>query len=162
GMTAANEILGRPFDRDELVNFAAEMEGHPDNVTPAFAGGLCAAVTVGQAVTFVSWKTPGLFTRLSFVFGVPAVRLVMADARRVVPGRLARGDSVFSLGRTALLLSALANGRRDLLSTAMEDRFHQPQRAKLIRGFRKVMDSAKKAGAHGACLSGAGPSVLAV
>ncbi|MBK9922663.1 MAG: hypothetical protein IPP09_05780 [Elusimicrobia bacterium] len=69
---------------------------------------------------------------------------------------------MFNTGRAALLASALLSGRRDLLAVAMDDRLHQPYRKALIPGFAGVLKSATAAGAHGAALSGAGPTILAL
>ena len=85
-----------------------------------------------------------------------------ADARAVLPREVARGDAVANLARTGLLVLALTTGDYDLLGEAMTDRLHQPYRAALFPHVNPLIAAARQAGAFGACLSGAGPSVLAL
>jgi len=162
GIVAANRALRNPLTEQMVLDLAAEMEGHPDNVTPALLGGLCASVMSGMRVRAVSWKAAALFNGLRAVLCVPEFELSTARARSVLPARVSRADAVFNISRVALLLSALQSRRFDLLSEAMHDRLHQPCRAKLVPGLMKALQGAGKAGAYGAALSGAGPSVLAL
>jgi homoserine kinase len=157
GLLAANALLENIFSVDKLVSLAVEMEGHPDNVTPALMGGLCVSVQDHYS----AWKEPTLFAGLKAVVCVPSFELPTKKARAVLPSRVPHGDAVFNIGRTALFLTALKNRQFDLLGPAMEDRLHQPYRAPLVPGLSRVLLGARKAGAYGAALSGAGPSVLA-
>lgn len=161
GLVAANALLDGAVSRDELLAMAVEMEGHPDNVTPALRGGLCAAVKTAGGVASDVWAAPALFAAVRAVVCIPEFRLPTREARAVLPATLSREDAVFNVGRVALFLSAMLHSRYDLLSEAMDDRLHQPSRKKLIPGFDGVIAAAKAAGAYGACLSGAGPTILA-
>jgi homoserine kinase len=125
-------------------------------------GGLCASAVTGGNVSFVSWKQRSFFKGLKAVVAVPAFELSTAKARSVLPKTVSKADAVFNVSRAALFLSALAAGRRELLGAAMEDRLHQPYRSKLVPGLTEAIAGARKAGAHGAALSGAGPCVLAL
>lgn len=162
GLVAANAVLGRPFSNDALLDLAADFEGHPDNVAPALLGGFCSAVIVGKKVCHVVWKSATLFRGLSAVAVTPNFALKTEKARAVLPARVTRADAVFNTGRAALMASALLSRRHDLLAVAMDDRLHQPYRRALIPGFAQALAGAVKAGAHGAALSGAGPTVLAL
>jgi len=84
------------------------------------------------------------------------------DARRVLPSRIPFTAAVFTSSRVAFLLSALLQKKYDWLEFAMDDVLHQPARARLIPGLRDAIAEAKKAGAYGAALSGAGSSVIAL
>jgi homoserine kinase len=162
GLAAANAACGGFLTRDELLRLAAEEEGHPDNVAPALLGGLCAsAMRRDGGVHCVSWRDEKIFRGVRAVVCVPAFELSTKRARAVLPDRVSRRDAIFNVSRTALLLSAFKERRFDLLAEAMEDRLHQPYRKRLIPGWDDVLASARKAGAWGAALSGAGPTILA-
>ena len=162
GLVAANESLGRPLDLSALIDLATDMEGHPDNVAPALTGGLTMAVRAKDAVRWVAWKEASLFKNLRAVVVVPSFQVPTAKARRALPARVPRADAVFNAAHVALLLGAVRSGRWALLGEAMDDRLHQPYREKLVPGLSAVIGAARRAGAHGAALSGAGPSVLAL
>ncbi|MCS7172975.1 MAG: homoserine kinase [Armatimonadetes bacterium] len=158
GMVAANELLGRPLDRSHLASLAARLEGHPDNVVPALVGGVTAAVMEDGTVHWVRLPVRDLPTA---VVAIPEFEVPTALARGRLPSRVPREDAAFNVGRTALLIGALATSRWDLLELAMEDRLHQPYRKPLVPGFEDVCTAARRAGALGVALSGSGPSLLA-
>lgn len=162
GLVAANAVCPRPLDRDDLLRMAVEEEGHPDNVAPALFGGLCVATVDDGDVRCVAWRDKKLFEGLRAVVCVPAFELSTDTARAALPETVSRRDAVFNESRTALLLSALKDRRHDLIGVAMEDRLHQPYRKKLIPGWDDVLAAAKRAGAYGVCLSGSGPTILAL
>lgn len=162
GIAAANAAMGKPFDLDALARLATRLEGHPDNVVPALAGGLTASAAEKGKVSFVAWRDQSLFRGLKAVLAVPDFELSTAKARSVLPRTVSRADAVFNVSRAALFLAALREKKHGLLSAAMDDRLHQPYRKRLIPGFDAALAAAQKAGAFGACLSGAGPSLLAI
>lgn len=132
---------------------AAEGEGHPDNAAAAQQGGVI--LVLGKHLHRL--PTPDLEVAIL----VAAEPYPTAEARKVVPRELPREDAVFNAGRMALLVHALHEQRWGLLATAMEDRIHQPYRLQLYPWVKGVMTAARYAGAHGAALAGAGPSVFA-
>lgn len=162
GLVAANAVLGRPLTTEDLLDEAAAFEGHPDNVAPALLGGFCAAILDGRKVRSVAWTDSRLFRGLVAVAATPDFALKTEKARAVLPARVPRADAVFNTGRAALMAAALLSRRHDLLAAAMDDRLHQPYRQKLIPGFAAILRAARAAGAHGAALSGAGPTILAL
>ena len=83
------------------------------------------------------------------------------EARAALPASIVRQDAVDNIARTALLVYALREGRKELLKDAMRDHLHQPYRLKLIPGAEDALQAAYDAGAYGAALSGAGPSLIA-
>ncbi|MBI3911470.1 MAG: homoserine kinase [Armatimonadetes bacterium] len=159
GLLAANALLGEPFSREELLRRAVQLEGHPDNVTPALMGGLQVVTRAAGEVIHLRLPTPA---GLHAVVAVPDLEIATADARAVLPACVAREDAVFNVGRAALLVAALTQGRPDLLGAGMADRLHQPYRARLLPGFEAALAAARAAGACGACLSGSGSSLLAL
>lgn len=158
GLRAANEWLGRPLDKKGLLAIATELEGHPDNVAPAIYGGFSVSVTYEgkpESLAFLP-EIP-----LKAVVAVPDFTLSTRLARSVLPDTVPRADGVFNVGRAALLAAAMARGKADYLKLALEDKLHQPYRKSLIPGFDEVTEAARKAGAMGCVLSGAGPTIIA-
>ena len=158
GAAAANTLLGGPLDQRALIDLAAGMEGHPDNVAPAVLGGLVACVTADAGTIRTVRLVP---RRLHVVLAIPEFAVSTAEARRLLPPTVPFDDAVFNVTRTALLLAAFIDGRSDLLDEATRDRLHQPYRARLVPGLEAVFAAARRAGAHGVALSGSGPTVVA-
>jgi len=145
--------------RDRLLDLACELEGHPDNTTPALLGGFAVSIMDGRRVRSV--RTP-LGGALAFRALVPPFPLETSKARAALPATVPHADAVFNLGRAALLAAALATGNVESLGAACADRLHEPYRAHLIPGFAEVVAAARDAGAIAVFLSGAGPTVMAV
>ncbi len=159
GAVAANALLGEPLDRRTLLRVASEVEGHADNVAAALHG----------ALTVVLPDESGPFaTRIAFpsawracVF-IPSAHLATEKARAVLSDQVTREDAVFNLAHASALVAAVLRSDGALLSVAMVDRLHQPARTRLVPGLGEIIASAREAGAFGAALSGAGPSVIAI
>lgn len=159
GVVAANRLLGDSFSQQEMLDIATAIEGHPDNVSPCLLGGLTASVMDGPRVACVRAVPPA---DLRAVVAIPEFELKTQDARDVLPRAIAHRDAVFSASRACLVTAALIAGEFDLLAVGMRDRLHQPYRAKLIPAFDQICEAAVKAGAWGAALSGAGPTLIAL
>jgi len=159
GLVAGNALLGSPLTTDALLGLAARAEGHPDNVAAALLGGLTVSCSTADGVTAVSLPVP---TNLTWVALIPDVTSATAEARAVLPKSVPREDAVFNVQRVALLLAGLQTGRHAALAQALEDRLHQPYRTRLFPWMPDVVAAARRAGALGCVLSGAGPSLLAV
>ncbi len=163
GLLAANALLGEPLDRDELLDLAVACEPghHADNVAAALYGGLVVTGvrdSEGRLIT-VTYPMPA---DLHAVLFIPDMPMSTVHGRALLPAAYTRADVTFNLSRVALLLAALQTSRYDLLGTAMEDRIHQPYREQLFPALRPILTAARVAGAHGACLSGGGSSLLAL
>jgi homoserine kinase len=152
GLLAADELLGAGLPLPLLLALATELEGHADNVAAALTGGL--VLVAGDEV--VSLPVAPLLA----VVVLPAVSLSTRAARAALPVGVPHADAIFNLAQLGLLLQALARGDQALLARAMADRLHQPYRIPLIPGMQAAMAAAQAAGAA-ACLSGAGPSLIA-
>lgn len=158
GLKAANVIIGNRYNRHELLQFANEIEGHPDNVAPAIYGGFTInTVSEGHVECFS--LLPKL--RLELVVAVPDFPLSTRKAREVLPEKVTRQEAVYNISRAAMLAAALVRGNERFLKTAFDDALHQPYRAALIPGMYEVFKAAREAGALGANLSGAGPCLIA-
>jgi len=159
GLLAANAIHGGKLPRSRILDLAAEIEGHPDNVAPALLGGFVAAVIANGTVRAVRFPVG---EELAFNALVPPFELETSKARAALPKTLPYKDAVFNLGHAALVAAAFASRDYDALSVACDDRLHQNYRVPLIPGFQKVVDAAREAGAIAVFLSGAGPTVMAI
>jgi homoserine kinase len=157
GAVAANDLFGGQIAAPDLLNIVCELDGHPDNAAPALLGGLVIGTLTPEGVTSVRLEPKDL----KVVVAVPDFSVSTTSARRALPERVPHRDAAFNVGRSGLLLGALATGEYELLRVAMQDRLHQPYRSHLVPGLEDVIETALANGAYGACLSGSGPTVLA-
>jgi homoserine kinase len=156
GVLTAVALHRAPWGEEAILDTAAAMEGHRDNVAAALLGGL--AICVPSART-VRMDAP---EELRAVLFLPDARLHTEQSRGVVPQVFAREDAVFNAARCALLVRCLATRDYSALGDAMDDRWHQPARTALVPALPRLIAAARKAGAAGAALAGGGPSVLAL
>lgn len=158
GMLTANLLCGEPFSRSEILNFACEIDGHPDNVAASLLGSLVVSVTDSNVVHTLKVNCD---TDLHVVVAIPDFPLSTKEARKVLPGFVEFKDAVHNVSRSSLLVAAVATGNLEMLSHAMADRLHQPYRISLIPGYNEIAEAATKAGALSVALSGAGPTIAA-
>lgn len=158
GLTAANELLGNPLDKKQLLALAVDMEGHPDNVVPALIGGLTVAMEDNNEVYCQKVDFP---EDISVVVVVPEFELSTEVSRSVLPQQIDLKVTVNNLQRACFLLASLHNRDFSNLDKAMDDQIYQPLRKQFIPGFDQVINAARSHGAMGTALSGAGPSMLA-
>jgi homoserine kinase len=157
GVIIAQQLLDLNWERLRILEEAARIEGHPDNVAACVLGSIVASAMDSKGLTHaVRVKLPSNY---EVAVVVPDFALPTAEARAVLPEVYSRADVVFNVQRSALLMAALCTGSTDSFSAALEDRIHQPYRAKLIPGFAEMLEL-KASGFLGCALSGAGPSVL--
>lgn len=159
GLLAGNRLLGDPLDTASLLRVAADAEGHGDNVAAALLGGVRLVIPVAEGL--LERRIP-VARPLRAVMFVPEQPGLTHAARAVVPASVPRADAVANAARCALLVLALTTGELGLLSEAMADQLHQPYRVTLYPYLPELIRAACEAGGHGASLSGAGPSVLAL
>jgi homoserine kinase len=160
GLVAGSAISGADLSVEDLTILAAGIEGHPDNVAPAIYGGCTVGVRNGSDKWVID---PVKFPDdLYAVLFVPDMELNTHESRARLPDQISRTDAVYNIGRSALLVNALSSGRLEMLKYATQDRLHQPHRAQAFPALPHLIEAAIKGGAHGAFLSGAGPSVMAL
>lgn len=159
GLVAANLLLGEPLSPEDLLQLAAEMEGHADNVAPALFGGCQISFRQDNRVL----HTPVPFPQdLQAVLFIPDFEMPTGKSRALLSPQVSRADAVFNLGRVALLITAFTTGKLGLLRLATQDRLHQPARQLLFPAMESLFQAALEAGALGAFLSGGGSTVLAL
>ena len=161
---AANRLFDLGLSRSALVPYAAHGEtasagaGHADNVAAALFGGF----------VIVDKRDPTRVLRLApcgalrFAIAAPRLPLTTEAARRALPKRVSLEEYSQGCARAGMIAAAIASGDVRALGHALEGSFTDRARARLIPGFADVCASARRAGAAGATLSGAGPSVMAV
>ena len=152
------DALAGPAGRD-LIAAGTAFEGHPDNIAAAVLGGLaCACLCDDRRVLSASTPWPD---QIRFVAATPDSRVKTPEARRVLPESISRADAIFNLQRVALLLQALHTNRPELLREALRDKWHQPYRASLVPGLAEAL-ALDHPDLVGICLSGSGPTVVAL
>lgn len=159
GLIAANKLCGARLSKNELLNIATEIEGHPDNVAPAILGGMTVTARYKDRVFFDKNDIP---SDLRFAAFVPDFYLATKLSRSILPKNIAMTDAVFNLSRSALLVSSIMSGKYENLRAAVDDRLHQRYRKKLVPHIDSLFKKAYGAGALGVYLSGAGPTVVAI
>ena len=156
GMLAALDKVNRKsLDLDWLIETATRLEGHPDNVTAAALGGFVVCGGAQPARTRVS-------SRLKFVAAIPRIETSTRTARSILPPSVSLSDAVNNLRNSSRVTAAFLERKYEEARGAFHDRLHQPHRAALVPGLEQAIEAAERAGAIGAFLSGAGPTILAI
>ena len=158
GIVAADALMGSPLSDEQMLTLGAGLEGHADNMAPALFGGLRIVVRDGDRFRHIA--SP-VHPDLSVVLFVPDFEMPTGESRKLLPTQLSREDAIHNIGRAAMLVSALAEGRWDVLDVATQDRIHQPARTKVFAAMPEIFAAAKDAGAHCAYLSGGGSTIAA-
>ena len=165
-----NRLSGDPLDRFTLFRLCAELEGHPDNAAPASFGGFTVVQSSAATSSLVHGKCPAcaiaqrfdVASRLCFVLLIPDLEIETARARRILPSKISRVAAVENCANACALTAAFASRDYEKMRGTFSDNLHQPFRAKLIRFLPRVIESAERAGALGAFLSGSGSAIAAI
>jgi homoserine kinase len=158
GAIGANVLRGNRLSTQGLLNITNAMEGHPDNLAPAFYGGLTASMVDNGLPVTVNFPLHPDWEILALV---PDFTLATPKARAALPKQLPREDAVYNIAHGAMVLKALELGDEKLLRNAMQDRLHQPYRKNMIADYEKLEALVRTMGAA-FCLSGAGPTLLCI
>lgn len=156
GLVAADALLELGLSHEDLLEMAAKIEGHPDNVAPALYGGLTVCCA-NERLCCLPLPPPAL----KVVVAIPDFEVSTEAARKVMPQQIPHGDGVFNVAHAAMTVAALLHGRYEFLGCGMSDKLHEPYRAHLVPGFERVREAALRCGAYSVCLSGSGPTVAA-
>lgn len=159
GLVAANALSRHTFSPNELLEMAATIEGHPDNVAAAILGGLRLVIRDQNQLYTVPISVP---PEVHTVLLVPEVRITTEDARGVLPDKVSVADAVYNLGRIALLVAGMATNHPEYLSVATQDQLHQPYRQTIFPAMKVIFKAARDAGALGVFLSGSGSTIMAL
>jgi homoserine kinase len=146
------------WNDSRIVGEASYREHHPDNAAACWMGGVAVARMSGEREAQVARIVPK--GKWPLLLAIPNEPLATEEARRVLPAQYSRADAVINIQNSMLLMAAFAQGRPDLLASALEDRIHQPYRASLCPLLPALQKLSGKPGILGTVLSGAGPSAL--
>lgn len=158
---AANELLGRPADEMALLSIACEIEGHPDNITPAIVGGL--VISSQEDDGSVVYRKLDWPEEWALTVCIPDFELATDIARSVLPKEVPMKDAIFNAKRLAMFVEAVHTKDSELMKLALQDRLHQPYRMKLVPGLSAIIENLKHFdNVLGCVLSGAGSSILII
>ncbi len=158
GAMGANVLRGNKLSTQGLLNITNAMEGHPDNLAPAFYGGLTASMVDNGLPVTVNFP---LHPEWEFLALIPDFDLPTTKARALLPEQVSRADAIYNISHGAMVLKALELGDEKLLRNAMQDRLHQNYRKVLIKDYEAIEGLVRTTGAA-FCLSGAGPTLLCI
>jgi homoserine kinase len=159
GLLAANYFSPQKLPQEDLINLAIAIEGHPDNVVPAFLGNCILSVGEGDKWHFVPITCN---PDVKFIVAIPDFELSTETARSVLPKQLSYHDAIFNIAHLGLLIKGLETGNQDWLTEALKDKLHQPYRKSLITGYDSIYEVVINANGYGMVISGAGPTLLAL
>jgi len=161
GILAANKLLGDPADEAAILSIANELEGHPDNTTPAIIGGfsMSSSEDDGSIVTKkLEWPEDW-----KIAVCIPDYELATQISRSVLPELVNLEDAVYNLKRAAMLVDAVHTQDNELMRLALNDKLHQPYRSRLVPGFKEIKEDLQEMQAVlGTVISGAGPSIIVI
>lgn len=161
GIMAANKLLGNPADEAAILSIANELEGHPDNTTPAIVGGFClSSVEEDGSVIYKKLDWPDEW---KIAACIPDYELATQISRSVLPEKVSMDEAVFNLKRSAFFVDALHTKDSELMRYALMDKLHHPYRSRLIPGFEEIREDLKEIpSVLGTVISGAGPSIIVI
>lgn len=160
GIVGAFAYVGRQDSRQEILDLATKIEGHPDNVAPAIFGGLTVSVMYSDKVKTLNIPVHNDYR---YVTLIPPFTLSTELSRGVLPQQVSRQDAISNVSHLALTVASLINGYDEGLKLGFKDRLHQPYRGHLIEGYDEIMSRLDADPmVLGDFLSGAGPSLMAV
>ena len=157
GIVAANRICKDVLTKQEVLDFACEIEGHSDNVTPALVGGMTVSI-INEGVVHYN-KIP-ISGGIKFCALIPKLQLATEDSRAVLPETVFLKDAVYNVGRVSMLIVSIVNGDYKGVKLACMDKLHQPYRMGLIKNYSEITKFVKESEALGVFLSGAGPTIM--
>ena len=161
GILAANKLLGDPADEAALLSIANEIEGHPDNITPAMLGGF--AFSSAEEDGSILYKKISWCENWKFALCIPDYELSTQISRSVLPKKIDISDAIFNVKRSSMFIEALRSQDAELMKYALNDKLHQPYRSRLITGFDQIKKNLEELpNVLGTVISGAGPSILII
>jgi homoserine kinase len=150
------------ISREEILELAYPLEGHPDNLAASLFGGWVISRLSGKRVAAESIQS---LVRCKFVVVVPTLRISTAQAREILPESFSLEQVAFNLQRNALMIHAMHKGDTHLIREAVADQLHQPYRARLVPGLASLLErenlpSELDEALYGVAISGSGSTVL--
>ncbi len=161
-VAALNVLAGAKLSKDDLCALVTQLEGHPDNATPAVIGGFVVARSDPHTGELAGVVRKSIGPELVFVIAAPDQEVETKKARGILPKELPYFDAIKSVNSAAYVVAAILSGEYDRLRHAVRDYLHEPYRLPLIPGAHAAIAAGVRAGALTGWLSGSGSSVLCV
>ena len=158
-LAALNAMAGTRLGREQLLELAVMLEGHPDNASPSVFGGFTVSGMIPNGVRCLYFAVS---SRVKLVTLVPDFGVSTVKARALLPSSYSKADAVHALNRASLITAAFAGEHFESLRGLFDDQVHQPYRRKLVPRMLQVIQAGERAGAIGGFLSGSGSSVICV
>src|SRR5688572_9419935 len=152
-----NQLSRAKLPIQTLLEIVTDLEGHPDNASPALLGGCTVSGRVGKEVRCLRFPVS---PKLKIITLIPDFKVETEQARRLIPQTFSKADTAHSLNRAALITAAFAAKNYEALRGLFDDRLHQPHRLPLVPQLNAVIQAGEKAGAIGGFLSGSGSSII--
>ncbi len=156
GIMAGNILCGNLLDQEQLLQLAVELDGHPDNVTPALFGGFTFAYLDEDKYKYIPLRFP---EDLDIITISPSFHVSTEEARKVMPKNYPMQIIIQNTSKLVRLIRGLEENNLSSLKTLLDDQFHQPYRFPLVPGFQVACEEAYRHGALGAFISGSGPTL---
>jgi homoserine kinase len=156
-LAGLNALAQTGLSRDQLLNLATQLEGHPDNSSPSIFGGFTVSGVVNGNVRCLHFRLP---EELKLVTLIPKFTISTEYARKLMPLSYSKADAAHALNRAALITAAFASGNFASLKGLFDDRIHQPYRQSLIPMLPSAIAAGEAAGAVGGFLSGSGSGII--
>lgn len=157
GVIAANYFLGNKMTNYDIYKKSIEIEGHCDNITSQFYGGLSISLKENENLYYKKINIP---VGMKCTALIPDFTLETKVARQVLPKTVSMEDAVFNLSHCLLMLNSLENSKFDDLKVFFKDKLHEDYRAPLVNNFYDIVNKSYELGAYAAFLSGAGPTIM--
>lgn len=159
GVMAANEIANTNLSKTEILQIASEIEGHPDNISPALFGSMVISLKDENTILY---EKVNISSKIKFCAIIPDFKLSTEEARAVLPEITTYTDAVYNVSHSCLMVAALTNGNDELIKVACKDKLHQIYRGKLIKNYDDIIQKSNSLNCLGSFLSGAGPTILVI
>ena len=156
-IVTVNELNGRVLSIQDMIHFATQIEGHPDNVIPAMIGGLTVAMKNNQEILYQKFP---FFDNIHLVACIPEYTLSTEEMRKILPSEYSREDVIFNLSRIAYLMGSICRQDREGFFAPLDDVIHQPFRGQKIPGFFEIREYLHEKGKGEAVISGSGSTIL--
>ncbi|WP_445735585.1 homoserine kinase [Mariniflexile sp.] len=157
-----NELLGRPYNKTQLTEFAIKGEAlaskceHADNLAPALFGGFTLVKSISPLHVLEIPSPDDLYTTIIH----PQIEIKTSEARAILPKEVLLSNAITQWANFGSLIHALHTDDYGLIQKSLHDVIVEPYRSQLIPHYNEVKTEALKAGALGAGISGSGPSIF--
>jgi len=161
GVLGALKMADKQLSNEGILKIAMEIEGHPDNITPALIGGVTIATSVGEN-NEIEYMKLDIKDQYDFYAFIPPFEISTEESRKILPREIPLKDAVHNVSRAAMMVATLISGRQEFLTLSLEDHLHQPYRSQLITGYDELKAYFATQEFLGSFISGAGPTVIAI